>query len=102
MSASSTTPSFEKYFGDERVEAVREVVKEIIVGGAYKATKYLNDKLTVKATRKRYKGKFLKKTVDITLTIGPPNYKERENIKRAKKMEQGPIEMVIKYPPKKK
>ena len=85
MSATADA-GFKKYFGDERVEAIRELTKEIIVNGAYKATKYLSDKLTVKATRKRYKGKFLKKTIDITLTIGPPNYEEREKIKRAKKL----------------
>jgi hypothetical protein len=94
----------EKYLGDSRVEATREVVKVIILEGAYKATKYLSDKLTVKATRKRFKGKFLKKAIDITLTIGPPNYEERENIKRAKKEAKGQpgwaLPMAIKYPAK--
>ena len=63
-----------------------DAIEEILSGGAYKATVYLSNKLTVKATRKRYKGKFLKKTIDITLTIGPPNYEEREKIKQAKKL----------------
>jgi hypothetical protein len=85
---------------DERSKACALVVEEILVGGAYKATKYLSDKLTVKATRKRYDGKFHKKVSDIVLTIGPPNSEEREKIKRAKKAGQGPIEMTIKYPPK--
>jgi hypothetical protein len=79
-----------------------DVVEEILSGGAYKATVYLSDKLTVKATRRRFKGKFLKKTIDIILTIGPPNYEEREKIKRAKKAGMGPIEMTMKYPPKTK
>ena len=87
---------------DERSKAAAEMVEEIITGGAYKATRYLSDKLTVKATRKRYKGKFHSKVVDIALTIGPPNYEEREKINRAKKLKQGPIEMTAKYPPKKK
>jgi len=86
---------------DERSKACAEMVEEIIVGGAYKATKYLSDKLTVKATRKLYKGK-PGKTFDIVLTIGKPNYEERERIKRAKKLNQGPVEMTIKYPPKAK
>ena len=88
---------------DERSKACTEMVEEIIIGGAYKATKYLSDKLTVKATRKRYKGKLRKgENVDIVLTIGKPNYEEREKIKRAKKAKQGRIEMTVKYPPKAK
>ena len=88
---------------DERSRACAEMVEEILVGGAYKATKYLSDKLTVKATRKRYKGKIRKgDNVDIALTIGKPNYEEREKIKRAKKAGQGPVEMTAKYPPKSK
>ncbi len=71
---------------DERSKACAELVECILVGGSYKSTKYLNEKLTVKATRKRYGGKILKrmKTVDIILTIGKPNYEEREFIKRWK------------------
>lgn len=90
----------------EDIKAVSEVVEEIIIGGAYKATKYLSDKRTVKATRKRIK-KFTpaeekRHPVEIMITIGRPNYEERENIKQARKSGQGPIEMTIKYPPKKK
>lgn len=58
-------------------------------GGAYKVTKFLSPKLTVKATRKKYKadkGRIPKnRAVDIVFTVGPPNYEEREQIKRAKK-----------------
>lgn len=104
MSATAGSAGVEKYFQDERVEAIRQVAKEILVCGAYKATKYLSDKLTVKATRKRFKGKFHKKVVDITLTIGPPNYEEREKIKQAKKAAKGQagwaVPMAVKYPPK--
>ena len=101
MSATTETKGFEKYFGDERIEAIREVTKEILINGAYKATKYLSDKLTVKATRKLFRGKVSKgKAVDIVLTIGPPNYEERGTIKRAKKTGKAPVETTIKYPPK--
>ena len=88
---------------DERSMACAEMVEEILVNGAYKATKYLSDKLTVKATRKRYKGKSLKgDNIDIVLTVGKPNYEEQEKIKRAKKLNQGPVEMTAKYPPQKR
>src|SRR5665647_1789010 len=92
----------------ERSEACAEVVEEILIGGAYKATKYLSDKLTIKATRKRYKGKFSRITqaIDIVLTIGKPNYEEREQIKLAKKAVKGQpgwaLPMMVKYPPSNK
>jgi hypothetical protein len=83
---------------DEKSRACAEMVDEILVNGAYKATKYLSDKLTVKATRRRYNGKIRKSgNVDIVLTIGKPNYEEREKIKQAKKAGQGPIEMTVKF-----
>jgi hypothetical protein len=63
-----------------------ELAECILVDGAYKATKYLSPTLTIKATRKRYKGKILKgHAIDIVFTVGKPNYEEREFIKKAKK-----------------
>jgi len=88
----------------EEIKAFSELAEEILLGGAYKATKFLGEKRTIKATRKRYKGKFLKghDAIDIVFTVGKPNYEEREKIKRAKKAGKGPIEMTMKYPPKAK
>jgi hypothetical protein len=70
---------------DERSKVFSELAECIWVDGAYKATKYLNPKLTIKATRKRYKGKFSRSTaaIDIVFTVGKPNYEEREVLKRA-------------------
>jgi hypothetical protein len=71
---------------DERVAVFSELAGSILVGGAYKATKYLNDKLTIKATKKRYKGRVYKgQAIDIVFTVGKPNYEEREFIKKFKK-----------------
>jgi hypothetical protein len=70
---------------DERSKVFSELAECILVGGAYKATKYLNDKLTIKATRKRYRGGVVHKAIDIVFTVGKPNYEEREFIQRAKK-----------------
>lgn len=89
------------------LESVKDVVKEIIMKDAYKVTAYLHENLTVKATRKLYKGGWKKQeTMDIVLTVGKPNYEEREKIKRAKKEAKGQpgwaVPMVIKYPPKEK
>lgn len=83
---------------DERSKVFAELAEEILVGGAYKATKYLSDKLTIKATRKRYNGKILKgHAVDIVFTVGKPNYEEREVIKRAKKRNETPVDLHLKY-----
>ena len=67
-------------------ECFSELAKCILVDGTYKATKYLDEKLTVKATRKLYKGKILKgHAIEIVFTVGKPNYEEREIIKKRKK-----------------
>jgi serine protease inhibitor len=88
---------------DERSKACAEVVEQILVSNAYMATKYVSDKLTVKATRRRYKGKPQKgANVDMVLTIGKPNYEQRKKFKQAKKENRWPIEMMVKYPQKKK
>lgn len=81
-----------------------DVIEPLESGLAYKATKYLSYKKVVKATRKRYAGKFGRGSVDIILTIGAPNYVEREFIKLCKKAgEPFPIKKVqLKlYVPKK-
>jgi hypothetical protein len=71
----------------EQCKVFEELAGEILIGGAYKATKYLSDKLTIKATRKRYKGRAYKnRAVDIVFTVGKPNYEEREFIKKYKKL----------------
>ena len=73
---------------DERSKVFAELADVLLTdekGDIYKATKYLSPTLTIKATRKRYKGKVLKgKAIDIVFTVGKPNYEEREFIKRRK------------------
>ena len=72
---------------DERSKVFSALADCILVGGAYKATKYINEKLTVKATRKRFKGKIPRneRRIEIMFTVGDPNYEERAFIKKAKK-----------------
>jgi len=53
--------------------------------GTHKATKYLSDKLVVKATRTRFKSRVAKGLTQIHVTIGKPNFLEREFIKKARK-----------------
>jgi wobble nucleotide-excising tRNase len=86
---------------DERSKVFSELAECILVDGAYKATKYINEKLTIKATRKRYKGKRLwGHAIDIIFTVGKPNYEEREFIKMCKKAgEPFPVKkMQVKFP----
>lgn len=84
---------------DERSTVFAELAEEILVNGAYKVTKFLNPKLTIKATRKRYDGKvhYKEKQIQILFTIGPPNYEERDMLKRAKKFGDTSIDLVIKH-----
>jgi len=79
-----------------------ELAECILVGGAYKATKYLSDKLTIKATRKRFKDKIDKrmKAVEIIFTVGPPNYADRKAIKKAKKAKET-LDTTVLIPSKK-
>lgn len=85
----------------EDIRAFSELAEEILCGGAYRVTKYLSEKRTIKATRKLYKGGWKRReAVDIVFTLGKPNYEEREAIKREKKAGRGTIEMTIKMPPK--
>jgi hypothetical protein len=84
---------------DERSEVFSELAEEILVNGAYKVTKFLNSKLTIKATRKRYGGRvhYKEKQVQILFTLGAPNYEERDMLKRAKKMNAPHVDLVIKH-----
>ena len=67
--------------------AVSQVVDILISTEAKSAVKYLNDKLTIKASRKLFRGKIDKRNtiIQIVLTIGKPNYEAREFIKKCKK-----------------
>ena len=68
---------------------VAAVVSTLIETSAVKTTKYVGPKLIIRAVRKRYGKKISNKSnVEITLTIGRPNYAEREFIKLCKKAKE--------------
>ena len=86
--------------GNESVKYF-SVLANCIYDGAYKATKYISEKETLKATRKRYKGNILKRhAVEIMFTLGKPNYEERDFIKKCKKAgEPFPIKKIqMRFP----
>ena len=78
-----------------------QVSSEIYYGKDKRTTKYVSEKLVIKATRR---GKYRKNgNVEIVLTIGRPNYIERKFIKCCKKAgEKFPIKKIqLKPYPKK-
>ena len=65
-----------------------QVVHYALQDGVSKATKYLAPGLVVKAKRKLFNGKVDKRSriAEICVTVGAPNYLEREFIKEVVKM----------------
>ena len=80
--------------------AINNLIEILLTAEARKATKYLSETFVIRASRrmfKAYKNGFSKndKIVEIVLTIGNPNYEEREFIKKCKKVgEKFPIKKV--------
>ncbi len=82
-------------------KAADQCVRAILYGGAVKATKYISEKLTVKATQILYKkSKPSPRAIEIRLTASRPNYDERAFIKTLKKAgEPFPVKKVqLKMP----
>jgi len=85
---------------DYRSKVFADLAECILVGGAYKATKYLDEKLTIKATKKRYKKGVVHGAFDLVFTVGKPNYIERDFIKKCKKAgEPFPVKKIqVRFP----
>jgi len=71
-------------------QGISDIVIPILEAEAKKVIKFFDEKIRIKATRKLYNGKIDKrgKTIDIVLTIGPPNYAERRMIRNALKTDK--------------
>ena len=84
--------------------AVGNVVRVLIDSKSYRATKYLSPKLVVNATRKLYGRKVENERygIDVILTIGRPNYRQRKFIKQCVKAgEPFPVKKIhLQQPPK--
>lgn len=86
----------------ETLDAVRSVVEHLLKHNAVKAVKYLAPNLVVRAVRTRFNKKILGYgNKEVTLTIGKPNYLERDAIKECQKAgEPFPVKKVrLKLPP---
>jgi len=66
------------------IKYVGQVVSAVINDNAYKATKYVNDRYVIKATR-RGKPDGRDSRRETIVTVGAPNYAEREFIKMCKR-----------------
>lgn len=94
----------------ERLDAARKYVSAVIVAllenRVHSAVKYVSPSLVVRGTRRLVKGKTIdgREKVEVVLTIGSPNYRERDFVKSCKKAgESFPVrKIVLKYPPKSK
>ena len=74
---------------------VEKVVGALLISDAARATKFISNKFIVRAVRKTYKGKFGNKNIELNITIGKPNYAEREFIKKCEKTgESFPVKKV--------
>lgn len=62
-----------------------KLIEALVASNAVKATKFISEKEIVRVTRTRYKGKFDRYKLELTVTRGKPNYREREFIKICKK-----------------
>lgn len=83
-------------------KAIHSIAEILLEGGAVRATKFFSETLIVRGVRRTYGGKIAKGNTEILLTIGKPNYAEREFIKACKKAgEPFPVKNIqIKWPEK--
>lgn len=90
------------------MDYLTNIVSQLLESGAIRATKYISPKEIVRAVRTSYRfnGRKIRKgeNVEITLTLGKPNYAERLFIKQCQKAgEPFPVKKVqLKFPPQKK
>jgi hypothetical protein len=87
-------------------KVILKVIEALLKYDAWKATAYVHEKLTVKATRKLYNKKIQPHAygIDVLITIGNPNFEQRAFIKQCKKAGVSlPVKKVqLQFPPKKR
>lgn len=74
----------------ENLKYIKDVCEFILLGDVVKATKYISPKLIVRAVRTRCGKKLSRKgeNISVTLTIGKPNFEEREFIQLLQKSKE--------------
>lgn len=88
------------------MKSAQKVIDAVVANGAYRATLYVSDRLVMRATRRLHRGRIPRKTenIEVTVTSGRPNYRERKFIKLCKKAgESFPVRRVqLQFPPKRR
>ncbi len=83
------------FMGKDILKFISQTIGTLLDNEAKSAVKYINDKFTIRASRKTFKGKIVKGNIEISLVIGKPNYEAREFIKLCKKAkEKFPIKKI--------
>lgn len=86
--------------------AAESVMRMVVQNEAKTAVKYVDTNFVIRATRRLFNGKLPAKSdpIVVLVTIGKPNYREREFIKDCKKAkEKFPIKgVVLTFPPVKR
>ena len=89
------------------IDEISNVVGFLLSSEARTATKYISEKLVIRASLKMAGKKLPAKnarTIEIILTIGAPNYEAREFIKKCKKAKEPfPVKKIqLQFPPQPK
>lgn len=95
------------YMNKVPLNAITNVIEQLLRFNAVKTTKYLATNLVVRAVRKRTGLRIDKRSnTQITLTIGRPNYIERDFIKDCQKAKEPfpvkGVQLKLYTPPKRK
>jgi hypothetical protein len=81
-----------------------DIIKELLDSNAVMATQYVSDKGIVRVTRTVFNGRFNRGNIELRVTFGKPNFRERKFIKLCKKSgEPFPVKKIqFKFLQKKK
>lgn len=74
-----------------RGEQIKKTVDALLANGAWKAALFLSPTEVVRATRtfyRRRRGGFDAKRIEVKVTIGRPNYQERDLVKAFKRADE--------------
>lgn len=78
------------------------VVASLMLMGAKSATEFIEPNLIARASRRTFKGRMMRGNLEIVLTIGRPNSKEKEFVKSCKKANDKFPLTKLKYLPEKR
>lgn len=89
---------------DTTMRFAQKVIDTLVASGAWRATKYISDRVVVTATRKLFRRRLPGKryNIEVILHSGRPNYREREFIKECKRAGVTfPVKKIhLQFPPK--